>query len=82
MDDFDVLITFAAELNDGTDHPPCLDLGDPESNSGFPWGDVNCDGLINVMDALAIILYGADYPYSQTEPCPLIGEEVHVSGFN
>lgn len=46
------------------------------------WGDVNCDGEINVMDALVIMLYGADYPYTQTDPCPRIGDEGHWSSFN
>ena len=41
------------------------------------WGDVNCDGVINVMDALAIILYGADYPYGTSDGCPPIGDEGH-----
>jgi hypothetical protein len=59
-------------------------VGDACQHEGktFLWGDVNCDGAIDVMDALDIILYGADYPYGKTNPCPDIGDEVVISGYN
>lgn len=61
-DDFLFLLAFAAGLNDGTTPAGCLDLSDPESNSGFPWGDVNCDGFVNALDALYVMAYLAGVP--------------------
>lgn len=61
VDDVDawLLLLFAAGLDDGETPGSCLDLGDPESNSGFPWGDVNCDNAVNAIDALYLVAYEA-----------------------
>ncbi|MEO8458564.1 MAG: choice-of-anchor Q domain-containing protein, partial [Chloroflexota bacterium] len=58
--DFGDLIGFAAGLNDGLEPEGCLNLTDPESNSGFGWGDVNCDTHVDALDALFVLEYTAD----------------------
>jgi hypothetical protein len=39
------------------------------------WGDVDCSGEVTSVDALKILRFVADLPYTQTEPppCPDIG---------
>jgi len=37
------------------------------------WGDVNCDGTVNSVDALAILRKNAGLPVFQVQPCPIIG---------
>jgi hypothetical protein len=56
-EDFRLLIQYAAGLFDGVTQGGCLDLGDPEVNSGFAWGDVNCDGVVDAIDALYLVAY-------------------------
>ena len=47
---------------------PCINF--PE----FGWGDPDCDGSIVSLDVLKMMLYLADLPYTQNDPCPDIGE--------
>lgn len=37
------------------------------------WGDVNCSGTVDAVDALAILRNVAGLPVSQATPCPSIG---------
>lgn len=37
------------------------------------WGDVDCNGVVNPVDALKILRWHALLPVSQTQPCPVIG---------
>jgi cell division septation protein DedD len=37
------------------------------------WGDVNCDGSVNSVDALTLMRWTAGLPVLQVEPCPEIG---------
>ncbi len=39
----------------------------------FPFGDVDCDGDVDAVDALKIMRHVAALPVSQNEPCPNIG---------
>jgi hypothetical protein len=55
--DFRFLIKFSAELNDGTTPGACPDVGVNEAISGHKWGDVNCDGLVNALDALYVLVF-------------------------
>jgi hypothetical protein len=55
--DLRLLLTFAASLHDGSMPPGCLDLEDPEPISARPWGDVNCDGIVDSSDALYVLAY-------------------------
>jgi hypothetical protein len=36
------------------------------------WGDVNCDGLVNAVDALVTLRASADLPYARGPTCPEI----------
>jgi len=40
------------------------------------WGDVDCDGAVNAVDALKLLRHVVGLPVSQTEPCPDIGSTV------
>jgi len=40
------------------------------------WGDVNCDGNVNSVDALAILRKTAGLPVFQVQPCPIIGSVI------
>jgi hypothetical protein len=40
------------------------------------WGDVNCDGTVNSVDALATLRWKAGLPVIQVTPCPAIGVEL------
>jgi Tol biopolymer transport system component len=42
------------------------------------WGDVNCSGDVEVVDALQILRYMVKLPVFQQEPCPDIGVTVSV----
>jgi len=37
------------------------------------FGDVDCDGSVNAVDALKILRQNAGLPLTQTQPCPSIG---------
>jgi len=44
------------------------------------FGDVDCNGQVNSVDALKVLRYGADLSYSQTEPCQNIGTGILTNG--
>jgi hypothetical protein len=44
------------------------------------WGDANCAGGVNSVDALGDLRYVAGLVVSQTEPCPDVGAAVEVLG--
>lgn len=54
------MIQFSAGLIGGQQLAPCPDLGEPEPISGDGWADVNCDGVVDALDALYIIAFDAD----------------------
>jgi CSLREA domain-containing protein len=41
--------------------------------TAFPFGDVDCSGTVNSVDALKLLRYSAGLPFGQTEPCTDIG---------
>jgi hypothetical protein len=45
-----------------------------------PWGDVNCDAVVDPLDALFVLLYMADVPGEPQLPCPPMGHAVTVTG--
>ena len=53
--------------------------GDACETPAWIWGDVNCDGRVDSMDAIIILFAKMDHPYVQFEPCPWIGQEVQVT---
>jgi Tol biopolymer transport system component len=44
------------------------------------WGDVNCSGRVDAVDALQLLRYTVRLPVLQQEPCPDIGDTVSVDG--
>lgn len=59
---------------------PCPHLGETVDVQGFSphiWGDVNCDGAVDAVDALALLRNVAGLsPLAQHGPCPVIGAQV------
>lgn len=41
--------------------------------SALVWGDSNCSGAVNSVDALVLLRSGAGLPYSSAQGCPAIG---------
>lgn len=42
--------------------------------AGNPVGDVDCNGIVNSVDALKVLRFVAGLSVNQTEPCPDISE--------
>ncbi len=45
-----------------------------------PWGDVDCDGDVDAVDALKILRKVANLSVLQEPGCPPVGSAVGVSG--
>ena len=67
--------------------PDCPQIGDSivttaggGGGNGLQWGDVNCDGTINSIDALVLLLFIARLPYTVQPGCPELGEETSGGG--
>ena len=43
------------------------------------WGDVDCSGIIDVIDALKLLRFDAGLSVLKPEECPDIGDEVVVA---
>jgi CSLREA domain-containing protein len=63
--------------------PPCPALSQDISVGGWfvshLWGDFDCDGAVNLLDALHILRAAAEIPLPPANPCPDLGETVPVS---
>ncbi len=57
-----------------------IDVLVPGVGTEMVWGDVDCDGDVDAVDALKVLRYVAGLPVLQTEPCPDIGSTVTVDG--
>jgi hypothetical protein len=77
IEDFKLLIRFAAGLADGITPGACPDIGGALPAGGIPekWGDVNCSGAVDALDALAVLAW-PDFELPHPE-CEDIG---HVVG--
>lgn len=75
LDDFELLILYASGLWDGVSGlNGCPSVNQAEPITGFPWGDVNCDGLVNALDVLFILAYQVDIDLTPVEPsCVPVG---------
>jgi hypothetical protein len=70
-DDFLLLLSYTAGLDDGVQPPPCINLG---GSLGITlWGDVNCDGAVNALDALFVLAHIAGAPWPTPTNCAAIG---------
>ncbi len=81
LDDFQFLLKHAAEsngLHDGaTPSELCPDLGQPDGISGFGWGDLNCDGFVDAVDALYELVYlSGAMQLPQMSGCTPIGQPI------
>ncbi len=77
-DDPDLVCTTVGEGSDTApgiepDNYDCLQI---TVTAGYLWGDVDCVGDVDAVDALKILRYVAGLSVSQTQPCPEIGSEV------
>ena len=68
-----------------TQTEPCFGLGEtvdvsPAGTTQRVFGDVDCDGDVDSVDALAILRKIVEFPVNQEAGCPEIGSEVLVSG--
>ncbi|MEO8458063.1 MAG: hypothetical protein ABI559_09645 [Chloroflexota bacterium] len=59
LQDFVRLIEFAAGVSDGVNSGDCPDIGGAIPAGATPdrWGDVNCDGTVDALDALAVLAW-------------------------
>lgn len=74
--DVDLLLEFAAGLDDGTTPGTCPDLESMSITSvGNPWGDVNCDDDVNAIDALFVLAHRVDIELDQEAVCTPIGSD-------
>ena len=67
-----LLILFFLEDLPFDQNEPCPDLD--EQLGEFAFADVNCDGLIDITDVMAIILFAADFTAVQPVGCTRLGE--------
>jgi hypothetical protein len=63
---------------------PCFTIGDPVtvSPAGFgelTWGDTDCDGAVEAVDALATLRFIAALPVNQEQNCPEVGSDIFVA---
>ena len=65
----DGLISVQAFTPTPTPHTPT-----PTPGTSQLWGDMNCDDVVNAIDALAIQRWKVGLPVFQVQPCPLVGE--------
>ena len=62
---------------------PCFPLGDSvgvtvAGTDQILWGDVDCDGDVDAVDAFAILSHIVAFAVNQVQPCPAIGDAIFV----
>ncbi len=65
------LLVYVADLPPVRQHEGCVEVGHEASNGRF--GDIDCDGQINVADAVQLLRHIARLSVRQDQPCQLIG---------
>jgi CSLREA domain-containing protein len=76
MDDFDLMLRYAADFHAGITPGACPNIGFPEPISGRGWGDVSCDDAENALDALYLIAHQADISLPLPAECHAVGEAI------
>jgi hypothetical protein len=51
----------------------------PSCSGQMTWGNIDCDGVISALDALALIRGSEDLPYSSGANCPQVGQGVLIA---
>ena len=71
----DSLLTLRHDAGLSTETGACPEFGDavPAGAPSLTWGDVDCDGAINPVDALKLLRHDAGLSVQQEEGCPQIG---------
>jgi CSLREA domain-containing protein len=74
--DLILLLQFIAGLTDGQQQAPCPDINSLVVH--YPWGDANCDGALDGLDALFIALHAAalDTPDPVGAGCFPVGSSI------
>lgn len=67
-----------------TQTDPCWPLGEvvgvsTAGSDNHPWGDVDCDGDVDSVDALQLLRSLAALPVVQDPPCPQVGQQVLIA---
>jgi predicted outer membrane repeat protein len=68
------------ERVDGCISVGSLVSGDALPTNALPWADVNCDGILNAVDALDGLLASVELPKDNGPACPFIGRDVNLLG--
>jgi hypothetical protein len=78
----DALLALRFDADLPADTGDCPAMGeevDVEGASAHPWGDIDCNGAVDAVDALKVLRYDAGLGVVPAEGCPTMGEEVQVS---
>jgi hypothetical protein len=71
----DSLLTLRHDAGQPADTSVCPAFGVavPASGPSHTWGNIDCDGAINPVDALKILRFDAGLSVQQEDGCPQIG---------
>jgi hypothetical protein len=72
-DSFTFTVTDDSTASNATSAAVTVDITVTAPPPAFEQGDVDCDGDVDIVDALNIARHVAGLPVTQTEPCPDIG---------
>jgi hypothetical protein len=77
--DFELILRFAAGLNEGITPGSCPDLGQPGTGgaAAYEWGDLNCDRVVSAADALFVLAFTSGIKLRPIAPsCTAIGDSL------
>jgi len=72
------VLTFAAGVNAVSAEGGCATVG-VSVIAGFPWGDVNCDGVVDIDDVAPVLRVVAEFEPEAFGGCVPVGEPLLVS---
>ena len=73
-------LRFDAGLSAGTGDCPAIGEAVEADDQSLVWGDVDCDGVVNPVDALKLLRFDAGLPVQQAQGCPPIGQLLQLAG--